>query len=98
MNVDGLVVDRSDGIVTLTIDRPERKNAITGDMWQGLVEIFEEIALRNDDRVLVITGGGDAFCSGADLTSAARNKQMLHSRFFDRTRSQALLNDMLSRA
>ena len=32
------------------------------------------------------------------LTSAARNKQMLHSRFFDRTRSQALLNDMLSRA
>ena len=32
------------------------------------------------------------------LTSAARNKQMLHTRFFDRTRSQALLKDMLSRA
>jgi 4-hydroxyphenylacetate 3-monooxygenase len=32
------------------------------------------------------------------LTSAARNKQMLHSRFFDRTRSQALVKDMLSRA
>lgn len=71
MNVDGLVVDRSDGIVTLTIDRPERKNAITGDMWHGLVEIFEEIAGRRDDRVLVITGAGDAFCSGADLTTAA---------------------------
>jgi enoyl-CoA hydratase/carnithine racemase len=71
MNVDGLMVDRSDGIVTLTIDRPERKNAITGDMWHGLVEIFEEIALRLDDRVLVITGAGDAFCSGADLTTAA---------------------------
>jgi len=32
------------------------------------------------------------------LTSAARNKQMLHTRFFDRTRSRALLDDMLSRA
>jgi enoyl-CoA hydratase/carnithine racemase len=69
--VDGLIVERSNGVVTLTIDRPERKNAITGAMWQGLVEIFDDIATRRDDRVLVITGSGDAFCSGADLTSAA---------------------------
>lgn len=71
MHVDGLRVDRVDDIVTLTIDRPERKNAITGAMWQGLVEIFDDIATRRDDRVLVITGAGDAFCSGADLTAAA---------------------------
>ncbi|MCU1468172.1 MAG: enoyl-CoA hydratase/carnithine racemase [Actinomycetia bacterium] len=69
--MDGLLVDRNDGIVTLTIDRPRRKNAITGDMWQGLVEFFDDLATRTDDRVLVITGSGDAFCSGADLTSAA---------------------------
>jgi len=66
----GLVVDRADGVVTLTLDRPARKNAITGEMWQGLVELFDDIALRRDDRVLVITGSGDAFCSGADLTAA----------------------------
>jgi enoyl-CoA hydratase/carnithine racemase len=66
--VDGLIVERADGVVTLTIDRPERKNAITGDMWRGLVEIFDDLATRRDDRVLVITGSGDAFCSGADLT------------------------------
>jgi enoyl-CoA hydratase/carnithine racemase len=70
-HVDGLIVERSDGIVTLTIDRPERKNAITGDMWRGLVEIFDDLATRADDRVLVITGSGDAFCSGADLSGAA---------------------------
>jgi 2-(1,2-epoxy-1,2-dihydrophenyl)acetyl-CoA isomerase len=69
--VDGLIVERADGIVTLTIDRPERKNAITGDMWRGLVEIFDDLATRAGDRVLVITGAGDAFCSGADLTGAA---------------------------
>jgi enoyl-CoA hydratase/carnithine racemase len=62
-------VERSDGVVTLTIDRQHRKNAITAAMWQGLVEIFEEIATNRDDRVLVITGAGDAFCSGADLSA-----------------------------
>jgi enoyl-CoA hydratase/carnithine racemase len=70
-HVDGLLVDRADGVVTLTIDRPERKNAITGEMWRGLVEVFDDVATRRDDRVLVITGSGDAFCSGADLTAAA---------------------------
>ena len=69
--MDGLRVERDDGVVTLTIDRPGRKNAITGDMWRGLVEIFDDLATRRDDRVLVITGAGDAFCSGADLTPDA---------------------------
>jgi enoyl-CoA hydratase/carnithine racemase len=69
--VAGLVVERADGIVSLTIDRPERKNAITGEMWAGLTELFDDIARRRDDRVLVITGAGDAFCSGADLAAAS---------------------------
>jgi enoyl-CoA hydratase/carnithine racemase len=71
--VDGLVVERADGIVRLTLDRPARKNAVTPDMWRGLMEIFEEIATRRDDRVLVITGAGDAFCSGADLRAAGED-------------------------
>ncbi len=69
--MDGLHVERDDGVVTLTIERPERKNAITNEMWRGLVEIFDDLATRRDDRVLVITGAGDAFCSGADLSAAA---------------------------
>ena len=71
-DVDGLLVERVDGIVTLTIDRPDRKNAINNAMWQGLVEIFDDIATRRDDRVLVVTGSGDAFCSGADVSSLTR--------------------------
>ena len=70
-DLDGLRVERDDGVVTLTIERPERKNAITNEMWRGLVEIFDDLATRRDDRVLVITGAGDAFCSGADLSAAA---------------------------
>jgi 2-(1,2-epoxy-1,2-dihydrophenyl)acetyl-CoA isomerase len=68
--VDGLVVEREDGIVRLTVNRPARKNAVTPAMWREMMEIFEEIARRRDDRVLVITGAGDAFCSGADLVAA----------------------------
>jgi 2-(1,2-epoxy-1,2-dihydrophenyl)acetyl-CoA isomerase len=38
-------------------------------MWGELKEVFDEVAVNDADRVLVITGAGDAFCSGADLTS-----------------------------
>ena len=69
--MDELLVDRSagDGIVTLTINRPRRKNAIPPHLWEELRRIFLEVAQREGDRVLVITGAGDAFCAGADLSA-----------------------------
>ncbi|MFM8236748.1 MAG: enoyl-CoA hydratase/isomerase family protein [Actinomycetota bacterium] len=68
-----LEVERADGIVTLTLNRPERKNAVTPAMWVDLAAILTEIADRPDDRVLVVTGAGDAFCSGADLAAAGES-------------------------
>jgi 2-(1,2-epoxy-1,2-dihydrophenyl)acetyl-CoA isomerase len=65
-----LLVDRRDGVVTLTLNRPDKKNAITGAMWGGLREMFEAVASNRDDRVLVVTGAGDAFCAGADLVES----------------------------
>jgi 2-(1,2-epoxy-1,2-dihydrophenyl)acetyl-CoA isomerase len=71
---DELMVERSDtGIVTLTINRPERKNAITGALWIELGDFLGRLADDRDARVLVVTGAGDAFCSGADLTAAAED-------------------------
>jgi 2-(1,2-epoxy-1,2-dihydrophenyl)acetyl-CoA isomerase len=70
--VQELLVSRSDGIVTVTLNRPERKNAITAEMWQALMVLFDELASGREDRVLVITGAGDSFCSGADLTPGAQ--------------------------
>ncbi|MFN9960637.1 MAG: enoyl-CoA hydratase/isomerase family protein, partial [bacterium] len=52
----------------MTINQPEKKNAINSAMWDGLAEIFREIASRADDRVVVVTGAGNDFCSGADLS------------------------------
>ena len=65
--MDALLIERADGVVTCTLNRPEKKNAVTSEMWLGLIDLFEAVATNPADRVLVITGAGDGFCSGADL-------------------------------
>ena len=67
----GVIVERDDrGVVTITLDNPARKNAIDADMFVALRAAFREITERPADRVVVLTGGGDAFSSGADLSPA----------------------------
>jgi 2-(1,2-epoxy-1,2-dihydrophenyl)acetyl-CoA isomerase len=65
-----ILVDRRAGVVTLTLNRPERRNAITPSMWPQLTDIFEQVEASHEDRVLVVTGAGGAFSSGADLAPA----------------------------
>jgi 2-(1,2-epoxy-1,2-dihydrophenyl)acetyl-CoA isomerase len=65
--VETLLIDRADGVVTVTMNRPERKNAANGVMLTELRDTFEAIERNAEDRVLVLTGAGGAFCSGADL-------------------------------
>lgn len=66
--MEDILVDRSpSGVVTLTLNRPHRKNAVTFPMWGELQRIFQEVSNSTTDRVLVITGTAPAFCSGADL-------------------------------
>ncbi len=65
---DAVLVERRDGVVLCTLNRPEKKNAIDTAMWEALIALCDEVQERPDDRVLVFTGAGDGFCSGADLT------------------------------
>lgn len=66
--VETLLIERADGVVTITLNRPEKKNAINDAMWDELLETFLAIANNTtEDRVVVITGAGGAFCSGADI-------------------------------
>jgi enoyl-CoA hydratase/carnithine racemase len=65
--METLIVDRRDGVVTVTMNRPERKNAANAVMLTELPAIFEEIEATDTDRVMVLTGAGGSFCSGADL-------------------------------
>lgn len=66
--MDTLQVERADGIVTITLDRPHRKNAIDSVMWDELHEVASDIVRSSEDRCVVLTGAGGDFCSGADLS------------------------------
>ena len=68
-------VTRSDGIVTVTMNRPERKNAANLTMWGELLTTFREIAGNPQDRVVVLTGAGGDFCSGADLSGGGQRNE-----------------------
>jgi len=63
-----LLVEKKDGILTLTLNRPEVMNALNFALLHALGEAVEKARYRSEVRVLVITGaGGKAFCAGADL-------------------------------
>ena len=63
-----LIVERSGGVETVTLHRPERKNAANGTMMRELQAVFDDAATDRGVRCLVLTGAGGAFCSGADLS------------------------------
>jgi len=67
--METLLVSRQDGVVTVTMNRPAKKNAANDVMWRELLETFRAVAANPEDRVLVLTGAGADFCSGADLSS-----------------------------
>ncbi|MET7769306.1 enoyl-CoA hydratase-related protein [Nocardia sp. NPDC005366] len=57
-----------DGVRTLTLNRPHRKNAIDAELWAALADALRAVAADRSVRALVITGAGGAFCSGADIS------------------------------
>lgn len=71
-------VTRSESIATVTISRPQRKNAVTGDMWAQLAETFRALSADADVRCVVITGAGGEFCSGADLAARSASGKQVH--------------------
>lgn len=63
----GLVVEERAGVVRVRLDRPEHFNALTAAMVAGLVGVLHEASIRDDVRVVLLTGTGAAFSAGADL-------------------------------
>jgi enoyl-CoA hydratase/carnithine racemase len=62
----------TDGIATITLNRPERLNALNTEMYEGLLEAFDRTDGDDSVRAVVVTGAGRAFCAGADLSGGAR--------------------------
>ena len=67
-----LIVERKSGVVTATLNRPARKNALTYAQFDELGALFDEVDSSSADRCLVLRGAGGDFCSGIDLVDAQR--------------------------
>jgi len=57
----------ADGVATITLDRPERKNPITFESYGELRDLFRELSYASDVKAVVFTGAGGNFCSGGDV-------------------------------
>lgn len=69
MSYNTIRYDVEDGILTLTLSRPEKLNAFTGEMLSEMLDAFDRADADDAVRAIIVTGEGRAFCAGADLSS-----------------------------
>src|SRR5438445_5612351 len=69
-----------DGLATITFDRPKKLNALTFEVYADLRDLLTELPLRDDVRVVVITGTGRGFSSGGDVTEIIGELQQMDPR------------------
>ena len=87
-----LLTARESGILTLTLNRPEVLNGLTDELLDGITASCREAARDDDVRVVVITGSGRGFCSGADLRAGLQDgdtdiRRHLHDHYLPAIRS-----------
>lgn len=71
-----VLVDYEDGLVVITINRPEVRNAVNGAVSHGVCAAVDELDSRDDLRVGILTGAGGTFCSGMDLKAFLRGESV----------------------
>ena len=70
-----VLVESGDGILTITINRPQAKNAITQAVSTAIAAALDELDARDDLRIGILTGAGGTFCAGMDLKAFLRGEQ-----------------------
>ena len=70
LKLHDLTLEVRDRVAVITLDRPQARNAFTGAMGDSLGRAYAHCDVDDEVRVVVVTGAGDAFCAGADLTPA----------------------------
>lgn len=60
-------VEKQDGVATVTLNRPEKRNAMSPQLHFEMVEVLKELAEDEETKVLVLTGAGDSWCAGQDI-------------------------------
>ncbi|HYH41081.1 MAG TPA: enoyl-CoA hydratase [Burkholderiales bacterium] len=84
-------VEIDNGLATVTLDRAEKMNALSEDMYTDLTRIFAELQTDDHVRAVILTGAGKAFCSGSDVGSM-QNVDMISNRERMKRRHRMILN------
>lgn len=74
-----LLIEQLDGVLTLTLNRPDKKNSLTPGMLNDLGDQLQAAAENESIRVVVLTNSGNTFCAGADLKSLGKGEKSRHS-------------------
>jgi len=75
MTEQRILYSKEDSIATITLNRPDRLNAVTDDMLVDLTKMVAEVIRDDEVRAMIITGNGRAFCSGTDVSALGRDEQ-----------------------
>jgi len=70
-SAEEIVVAEEGGVVTVTLNRPAKRNAVSLAMWQRLADIFVGLGRQDGARAVILTGAGGHFCAGADISEFA---------------------------
>jgi enoyl-CoA hydratase len=82
MEYEQILYEVSGGVATVTLNRPEQRNALSGQMLAELVDAMERVRDDDDVRAVVLTGAGEkAFCAGADLGGFAADAPLVQKHF-----------------
>jgi 2-(1,2-epoxy-1,2-dihydrophenyl)acetyl-CoA isomerase len=72
MAYQSIIFEKSEGIAVITLNRPEKLNALDHTLLQDIARAVDEVAADDEVKAVIMTGTGRAFCSGADLTGTVR--------------------------
>lgn len=84
MAYEDLLLEKEGGIATITLNVPEKLNALTRKMSRSLPLVADDIAKDEEVRVVIVTGAGRGFCSGADVTAMARGSGTTQPSLYER--------------
>ena len=68
---DAILFDVQEGVGLITFNRPDSRNTLSADMMTGLGEAYQRCDADDDIRAVVVTGAGEAFCAGADMSAGS---------------------------
>jgi len=72
--VSAVETDRRDGVLVVTLNRPEAKNAVNAEVAEGIASALDELDGDHDLRVGILTGAGGSFCAGMDLKAFVKGE------------------------